>query len=800
MVLDRVPITAVVRSDEPFQHIIMDVVGPIEPTSSAGHKYCLCIIDSCTRWPAVFPLKSLSAKEVCEALVEFFMTVGVASIISSDQGTNFTSGLTREFSRLMGSSPRFNTPGHPEASGVCERWNQTFKRMIHHAIMENPRRWHKIIPFTVWAIREVPNATTGVAPFMMVYGRVPRGPLAILKESWTGDISVNSKWGIQPRKYLEELEANLKQAAQFAIEHSREKQVQYVNQYNKKARHKEFKPGDQIIVLYPMSTNKLMSRWQGPCKVLQRRSKYSYLVDMRDGGHRIIHANKMRKYVVRTMNCGLIVDEDVDFGKVVEVVVTSHHGDDTEIKLNENQIAHLDVNQQRQLLELLNRYTDRFSEQPGLCQLVEHEVQLQPGFRPKEFKAYRIPLVYREEVERQIQRMIKEKIIQPSTSPMASPLVIVRKKDGSLRLACDYRYINSYTVDCKYPMPMVRDVLNKISKAQVISIFDCRSAYWTCPVKASDRWKTAFVTHNACYEFLRVPFGMVNSGRTFVRAINLVLQPLQEFTEPYIDDIAVHSSDWIGHLKHIEMFLSQMRVHNVTLNLNKCIFGQGKVKFIGHLVGSGTCQMDPERIATLIKLQVPETKKQVKQLLGFFGYYRQYVANFAAIAKPLTDLTSKNLPERVVWTTMEQKAFDALKAAIQKDVVLSSFKIGCCFSLYCDSSEGAVGAVLTQMDDFGVDKPVAFISQKLSSTQKQWATVEKEAYAVVWALNKLREIIIGSKICIYTDHNPLTYLKESSAKSAKLVRWSLALQEFDFELRYKKGKLNVVADALSRLE
>jgi hypothetical protein len=198
--------------------------------------------------------------------------------------------------------------------------------------------------------------------------------------------------------------------------------------------------------------------------------------------------------------------------------------------------------------------------------------------------------------------------------------------------------------------------------------------------------------------------------------------------------------------------------------------------------------------------QVPTTKKLVKQVLGFVGSYRQYVNDFAGLAQTLTDLTSKNLPETITWTELEQNSFDALKIAIKQDVILYAFEIGTCFSLYCDSSEWAVGAVLTQSDSQGVDRPISFISQKLSATQRRWATIEKEAYAIIWALNKLKEIIIGSKIIIYTDHNPLTYLTESTAKSAKLIRWSLALQKFEIELRYKKGKFNVVADALSRLQ
>jgi len=214
---------------------------------------------------------------------------------------------------MFGVTPRFNTPGHPESSGIVERWNQTFKKMIHHVIIDNPRQWHKIISFTVWAIREVPNATTGVVPYMLVYGRLPRGPLAVLKESWTGDINLPPRLRLQPKMYLQKMKENLEKALAYANEHCKKKQLQYSNQYNKKAKHKAFEPSENVIVLYPTSSNKLISRWHGPCTILERRSKYSYLVDMGNECHKIIHANKIRKYYTRALACGLIAEEDEEW-------------------------------------------------------------------------------------------------------------------------------------------------------------------------------------------------------------------------------------------------------------------------------------------------------------------------------------------------------------------------------------------------------------------------------------------------------------------------------------------------------
>jgi len=185
--MDRVPITPVIRVDVPFQVMNMDCIGPLDPPSAQGHKYCLCVVDNCTRWPSVYMLKSLTANAVCEALIDLFAQVGVPKVLVRNRGTNFTSQLTQEMLIRLGCSPRFNTPGHPEASGMVERFNQTCKNMLRHLAQEHQRQWHKYVPLMLWAIQEIHNATTGVSPYMMVYERVPRGPLAVLKESWAGE-------------------------------------------------------------------------------------------------------------------------------------------------------------------------------------------------------------------------------------------------------------------------------------------------------------------------------------------------------------------------------------------------------------------------------------------------------------------------------------------------------------------------------------------------------------------------------------------------------------------------------------
>jgi len=185
---DRVPISPIERPGLPGEHLMMDIIGPIEPASPLSHKYILNVICLHTRWPFSYILRDISAKSICNCLCDAFSFWGVASVVSSDCGSNFTSQLTRIFLERLGCSVRFNSPAHPQASGTVERFNQTFKRMLHHAISDHSRQWYKCVPFILWAIRESGNETTGVSPYTLLFGHQPRGPLQILSESWTGNL------------------------------------------------------------------------------------------------------------------------------------------------------------------------------------------------------------------------------------------------------------------------------------------------------------------------------------------------------------------------------------------------------------------------------------------------------------------------------------------------------------------------------------------------------------------------------------------------------------------------------------
>lgn len=296
-----------------------------------------------------------------------------------------------------------------------------------------------------------------------------------------------------------------------------------------------------------------------------------------------------------------------------------------------------------------------------------------------------------------------------------------------------------------------------------------------------------------------MPFGLRNSPASFVKALRRVLYPVREHTDSYVDDMYTTSSSFDEHLIHLRAFLTVIRDAGLTLSINKCRFAQTETRFVGFIVGNGQFRPDPEKTKAVANLKIPESQSELRSVLGILGFYRNHVPRFAEIAKPLTDLTSVKSRSNFPLGDQEIAAFKKLKEIVCSSPVLKSPRFGESFCLYTDASQHAVGCCLAQEDEQNETHPIAYGSQKLTSTQSNWSTIEKEAYAVVWSLNKYHDIIFGAHVTVFTDHNPLLYLLQNTTHSAKLTRWSLSIQQYDVSFEHIKGKKNVLADGLSRV-
>ncbi|CAM4640752.1 unnamed protein product [Caretta caretta] len=453
--------------------------------------------------------------------------------------------------------------------------------------------------------------------------------------------------------------------------------------------------------------------------------------------------------------------------------------------------------QRQQIQELCTSYAPTFSATPGLTERAYHSIDT-GNAHPIRVQPYRVSPQAKTAIEREIQDMLQMGVIRPSESAWASPVVLVPKPDGEIRFCVDYRKLNAVTRPDNYPMPRTDELLEKLGRAQFISTLDLTKGYWQVPLDESAKERSAFITHLGLYEFNVLPFGLRNAPATFQRLVDGLLAGLGEYAVAYLDDVAIFSDSWADHLEHLQKVLERIREAGLTVKAKKCQIGLNRVTYLGHQVGQGTISPLQAKVDAIQKWPVPKSKKQVQSFLGLAGYYRRFVPHYSQIAAPLTDLTKKKQPNAVQWTGKCQKAFNKLKATLMSDPVLRAPDFDKPFLVTTDASERGVGAVLMQKGPDQEFHPVVFLSKKLSERESNWSVTEKECYAIVYALEKLRPYVWGRRFHLQTDHAALKWLHTVKETNKKLLRWSLALQDFDFDIQYISGASNKVADALSR--
>ena len=311
------------------------------------------------------------------------------------------------------------------------------------------------------------------------------------------------------------------------------------------------------------------------------------------------------------------------------------------------------------LQKVMNEFSDVLQGTPGRTKLTKHSINTGSA-RPVRLSPYRIPHAYREAVQKELKEMTVAGVIEPSQSEWSSPIVVVKKKDGNIRLCIDYHRLNSTTPFNAYPMPWTDELIDRLGGAKYITTLDLAKGYWQVPMKEEDKAKTAFTTPNGLFQFKVMPFGLSGAPATFQRMMDRLLQGMEDFAGAYMNDIIIFSESWETHLHHVEQVLLKLREHNLTAKPGKCQFGMKECCYLGHIVGNGSVRPDPEKLWAVKEFPVPVTKKGVRSFLGLTGYYRKFIGNFATIATPLTDLTRKLLPDKVKWTQECTQAFENL--------------------------------------------------------------------------------------------------------------------------------------------
>lgn len=453
------------------------------------------------------------------------------------------------------------------------------------------------------------------------------------------------------------------------------------------------------------------------------------------------------------------------------------------------------------LLDLLGKYRNvlAFPGEPlGMTDRAKHHIRLKPNTKPVYIPAYRLPHSQRAIVDDMIHDMLQEGVIQESYSPWNSPIFLVPKKDKSFRPVIDFRRVNDVTVDDHYPLPVLKDLLMSLGRGNTIfTSLDLLSGYWQVPMAPKSREVTAFSTPSGHYEWLRMPFGLKTAPLTFQRMINSIFTGLLGKTVfAYLDDIIVASKDQESHLESLQKVLQKLEEAGLKAKLTKCEFLKAKMKFLGHVVdGEGIHTVD-DKIKAVQKFPQPKSVENVRSFLGLAGYYRPFIKNFAAIASPLNKLLKKEVSFQ--WKDVHEQSFHNLKSMLTKAPVLAFPDHAEPFIICTDASSLGLGAVLMQKDARGKNFVIAYASRVLNAAESNYSVTHLETLAVVWALKHFRDLILGYKITVFTDHQPVIELFKGKNLTGRVARWYCTIQEFSPVVKYLPGRANVVADALSR--
>ena len=425
----------------------------------------------------------------------------------------------------------------------------------------------------------------------------------------------------------------------------------------------------------------------------------------------------------------------------------------------------------------------------------EHRINTQDA-QPIALPLRRIAWIEKDKIKQEIDKMRQQGIIEDSESPWCSPPVLVRKKDGSVRFCIDYRRLNEVTVPDKYPLPRIDDVLDALSQGHYFSVIDLKSGYWQIPMHKSDAEKTAFRTYEGLYQFTVMPFGLRNAPATFQRLMDTVLSGLKwKGLLVYMDDIIIYSATAQEHLVTLADTLERLANAGLKINPSKTTLVRHEVNYLGHVISAQGISPNPDKIAAIRNLKPPSSVREVRMFLGLTGYFRKFVEAYAILAGPLYALTKKHA--HFHWTDQHQTGFELLKQKLCTAPVLAYPRRHRKSIVDCDASDVAAGAVLLQLDEAGNEYVVQYISCTFNETQRRWPTVEREAYAIVWAITTFRPYLLGLYFIVRTDNSAAAAIK--TARQPKLQRWSVTLAEYDFTVEYRPGKRHTHVDALSRL-
>lgn len=472
----------------------------------------------------------------------------------------------------------------------------------------------------------------------------------------------------------------------------------------------------------------------------------------------------------------------------------------------EAKVEHLDTEKREIIYKLIDKFGDLFAkDQYDIGTVKEHEAHIrliEDKYVSK--KPYRTTYEDNEEIEKQVGELLKHGMIEQSCSPFSSPVTLAFKKTGEnsektkTRLCIDFRDLNKLIMPESQPFPLIDDIIEKTRSKRWFSAFDINSAFWSIPIRKRDRRKTGFVTRGGHYQWKSMPFGLKIAPAVFQRILSGIIRKnnLSDFCVNYIDDILVFSETFEEHMKHIEELMEAIKREGFKLKFIKCNFATHKIQYLGHVIQENAVKPLQDNLISIKNFPVPKTRKNVRQFLGKVNFYHKFIQNASRNLEPFHRLLRKNTPFN--WDEKCQKAFDKIKGYLTSQPTLAIFDRNRPITIYTDASGEGIGAVLKQIQDDGMEKPVAFFSRKLNEAQKKKKAIYIESLAIRDAINFWKFWLVGRKFRVVTDHKPLQNLNLKSRTDEELGDLANYLSQYDLEVVYRPGKQNSEADCLSR--
>ncbi|GFW71268.1 retrovirus-related Pol polyprotein from transposon 297 [Trichonephila clavipes] len=644
----KAPLKLVPIISEVLSKINIDAVGPL-PVSTKQNRYLITSICVASKYPEAIPVESITSPNVIDALLSIFSRIGFPREIQSDLGSSFTSELTTTFFNKFGIKVTRSSVSHPQSNAV-ERVHRTIKRVIKALCVESGEDWEGVLPLALFSLRTVAHESTGFSPTELVMGKNLRTPQTLVYEEWMEEGNTSQS----VVEYILQLNKRLKRCQDIAITRMKDCQLKRKTWYDRDVVERKFVEGDLVMVLVTSKQNKLEVNWIGPGKLVSL--VVEEVSDDIEGDAEIPYPDKQ---------C-----TKFDYQEILRE-------SQLQLKLSPSQID--------ELKQVITKNKDVFSPDPGTTHLMRMDIELISD-KPIKTKPYRMSPRQINTLREEIKCLLELGVIEIGHSDYTSPLILVESPNKDPRPCVDYRRLNEITRAEFFPLPNMEEIVEKVSAAPYVTVMDLSKGYFQIPLTPRAQRYAAFVTPFGTYIPKKMMFGLVCAPYYFCKLMAQVLEGLEQFALPYIDDIAIFSQGWKDHVKHIDIVLGRLRKAELKVKPSKCKFAQEEVLFLGHRIGSGSRSPSDLKIKAIADFPRPTTKTHVRSFLCLVGYYSHYIPNYSTIASPLTDaLKGKIKKEKITWDEKCGKAFEELKAKLVTQPILFAPDFATDFILQTDA-------------------------------------------------------------------------------------------------------------------